>query len=163
MGGYGRIEPPFLSSNPIIDIGRHAISTEERRRFYRDNLWCESAPTQDFRQVWFSGAHSDVGGSYKEHASGLSKIALEWMLVVTAKAELELLENKSEDSNRKMLGVPQSHRFARSEDSLCHWLSRTTYERVTDLSHLERLIDCRAQNRVFGGTAQIDAYISSVT
>ncbi len=103
MGGYGRIELLSLGSNPIIDIGRHAISTEERRCFYRDNLWDESAPTQDFRQVWFSGAHSDVGGS------------------------------------------------------------RTTYERVTDLSHLERLIDCRAQNRVFGGTAQIDAYISSVT
>ena len=95
MGGCGRIELPSLGSNPIIDIGRHAISTEERRRFYRDNLWCESAPTQDFRQVWFSGAHSDVGGSYKEHASGLSKIALEWMLVVTAKAELELLEIKA--------------------------------------------------------------------
>jgi uncharacterized protein (DUF2235 family) len=92
---YDPIELPFLGSNPIIDTGRHAISIDERRCFYRDNLWGEPAPTQDFRQVWFSGVHSDVGGSYLEHTSGLSKIALEWMLVEATKAELELLEIKA--------------------------------------------------------------------
>jgi hypothetical protein len=33
-------------------------------------------------QIWFSGAHSDVGGGYPE--TGLSDVALEWM---TGKAE----------------------------------------------------------------------------
>jgi hypothetical protein len=37
--------------------------------------------TQDFKQVWFAGVHSDVGGSYAPDKSGLSQIALEWMLV----------------------------------------------------------------------------------
>src|SRR5579863_10716657 len=36
--------------------------------------------TQDFKQVWFAGVHSDVGGSYAPEKSGLSQIALEWML-----------------------------------------------------------------------------------
>jgi uncharacterized protein (DUF2235 family) len=34
----------------------------------------------DVKQVWFAGAHADVGGGYKESESGLSKITLSWML-----------------------------------------------------------------------------------
>ena len=30
--------------------------------------------------MWFPGVHGDVGGGYPEAESGLSKIALEWML-----------------------------------------------------------------------------------
>jgi hypothetical protein len=33
-----------------------------------------------FRQVWFAGNHSDVGGSYPENESRLSDIALKWMV-----------------------------------------------------------------------------------
>jgi hypothetical protein len=32
-----------------------------------------------FRQVWFAGNHSDIGGSYPENESRLSDITLEWM------------------------------------------------------------------------------------
>ncbi|MGB6480125.1 MAG: DUF2235 domain-containing protein, partial [Candidatus Sulfotelmatobacter sp.] len=35
---------------------------------------------QSLKQVWFAGVHSDVGGSYAPAESGLSQIALEWML-----------------------------------------------------------------------------------
>ncbi len=79
---------PYSARNPIMQTGRHAVSIDERRCFYRDNLW--GAPfqkgdpqyrtDQDIKQVWFAGVHSDVGGSYAESQSGLSKIALEWML-----------------------------------------------------------------------------------
>jgi uncharacterized protein (DUF2235 family) len=78
---YDPIDMPFLGSNPIIAIGRQAISMHERRAFYQDNLWGKPAGTQDFRQVWFSGVHSDVGGSYPERQSGLAKIPLEWIIV----------------------------------------------------------------------------------
>jgi hypothetical protein len=53
----------------------------------QDNLWgpafeaSPSHPAQDLRQVWFTGVHSDIGGSYSENGAGLSKIAFEWMLV----------------------------------------------------------------------------------
>ena len=33
-----------------------------------------------FEQIWFSGNHSDIGGSYPEIESRLSDIALEWMV-----------------------------------------------------------------------------------
>ena len=35
---------------------------------------------RDLKQVWFAGVHCDIGGGYPEAESGLSKIALEWML-----------------------------------------------------------------------------------
>ena len=48
---------------------------------FRSNLWGNQLPGQNsLKQVWFSGVHSDVGGSYAPAQSGLSQIALEWML-----------------------------------------------------------------------------------
>lgn len=37
-------------------------------------------PEQDIKQAWFPGVHCDVGGGYIEADSGLSKIALAWMV-----------------------------------------------------------------------------------
>lgn len=73
-------------NNPSVKFVRHAIAIDERRAFFRTNLWGKLKPEdnaiqQDVKQVWFAGVHSDVGGSYTLEASGLSNIALEWMLV----------------------------------------------------------------------------------
>jgi uncharacterized protein (DUF2235 family) len=77
---------PYVASNPSIEIGRHAIAIDERRAFFRTHLWRlpsradqERGP-RDLKQVWFPGVHCDVGGGYPEAESGLSKVALEWML-----------------------------------------------------------------------------------
>ena len=71
---------PYTGQNPSIANGRHAVSIDERRCYFRDNLWGDQLPNQTIKQVWFAGVHSDIGGSYAESESGLSKIALEWML-----------------------------------------------------------------------------------
>lgn len=76
---------PFISDNPSIDHGRHAIAIDERRAFFRTHQWIPSAANRqhgprDVKQVWFPGVHCDVGGGYPEAESGLSQIALEWML-----------------------------------------------------------------------------------
>lgn len=89
------IQLPFLGVNPIIRTGRQAISIHERRCFYRDNCWGKPSSGQDIRQVWFLGVHSDVGGSYREQTGGLSKIALEWMMVEASRAGLQLNEVKA--------------------------------------------------------------------
>jgi uncharacterized protein (DUF2235 family) len=76
---------PYTANNPDILIGRHAVSIDEHRAFFRTNLWhpapgpAEAGP-KDVKQVWFPGVHCDVGGGYREAESGLSKIALEWMI-----------------------------------------------------------------------------------
>jgi uncharacterized protein (DUF2235 family) len=82
---------PFSAYNPDINIGRHAISIDERRAFFRTNLWTPDAKSaENIKQVWFAGVHSDVGGGFPEPDSGLSKIALEWMLSEAHKAGLLL-------------------------------------------------------------------------
>ena len=80
---------PYSANNPDIAIGRHAISIDEKRAFFRTNLWRAPNPPGnppepvgpvDVKQVWFAGVHCDVGGGYAESESGLAKIPLQWML-----------------------------------------------------------------------------------
>jgi hypothetical protein len=93
-----------VARNPTVRIGRHAISIDERRCFYRDNLWEKATdeqlarveseddphPMQDLLQVWFPGVHSDVGGSYSQHSSGLSNGALQWLIEQAEKAGADI-------------------------------------------------------------------------
>jgi len=70
-----------------IPFGRHAMAIDEYRRDFVRVPWGGSGTVPDgdiagvtrFRQVWFAGNHSDVGGSYPENESLLSDIALKWM------------------------------------------------------------------------------------
>ena len=93
---YRPVVLPYSGYNPSMIVGRHAISIHERRCFYRQNLWAEGKRGQDIQQVWFAGVHSDVGGSYPERSSGLSKVTLEWMLCEAAKFGLEIDLQKAE-------------------------------------------------------------------
>jgi uncharacterized protein (DUF2235 family) len=78
---YDPLSLPFTRTNPDIEIGRQAISIDERRAAFRQNLWAlDPKYSQDIQQIWFAGVHSDVGGGYAEPESGLSKITLQWML-----------------------------------------------------------------------------------
>ncbi|HXM09983.1 MAG TPA: DUF2235 domain-containing protein [Terriglobales bacterium] len=82
---------PFVATLPDIPFLRHSVSIDERRAFFRQNLIHEPMPpNQNLKQVWFAGVHSDVGGSYMEAESGLSKTALRWMLCEAESAGLLL-------------------------------------------------------------------------
>jgi len=88
---------PYVANNPDIQIGRHAVAIDEHRAFFRTNLWRPSGQVsgpRDMKQVWFPGVHCDVGGGYEEADSGLSKIALEWMLCEARLAGLLMDETK---------------------------------------------------------------------
>lgn len=84
---------PFTKRNPCVQVFRHAIAIDERRRMFRLLEWeegqkyktnpfvkDEDAGEQDIKQVWFSGVHSDIGGGYPENESGAAKIPLRWMV-----------------------------------------------------------------------------------
>jgi uncharacterized protein (DUF2235 family) len=70
---------PFTRSNPSVERVRHAIAIDERRAFFRTNLFVP-LEGQNVVQVWFPGDHCDVGGGHLERESGLSKYALDWMI-----------------------------------------------------------------------------------
>jgi uncharacterized protein (DUF2235 family) len=64
-----------------VDNAFHALALDERRKPFEPTLWdqADDAPaTQVLEQVWFSGAHSNVGGGYRD--AGLSDIALLWLM-----------------------------------------------------------------------------------
>jgi uncharacterized protein (DUF2235 family) len=75
---------PNTANNPSVLASRHAVSIDERRAFFRTNLWWpgkeEPSGPKDCVQVWFPGDHCDVGGGHSESESGLSQGALEWMV-----------------------------------------------------------------------------------
>lgn len=77
---WSPLKLPYTAQNPDMINGRHAISIDERRCYFQNNLWGPSLQGQNIKQVWFAGVHSDVGGSYSYRESGLSQITLEWML-----------------------------------------------------------------------------------
>jgi len=92
---YDPVTLPFTYANPDIKIGRHAVSIDERRCAFRQNLWSpKTIGGQDIKQLWFPGVHSDIGGGYAEAESGLAKISLEWMLEEAGNAGLQVDSQK---------------------------------------------------------------------
>jgi hypothetical protein len=61
--------------SPRVEHGRQALAIDEERADFPPTLW---EKREGIKQVWFAGAHADVGGGYENH--GLSDIALEWMM-----------------------------------------------------------------------------------
>jgi len=60
-----------------ITHARHALAIHERRREMEPTLWKKWASSQTVKQVWFPGAHSDVGGGYPEMR--LANAPLRWV------------------------------------------------------------------------------------
>ncbi|TDK49676.1 DUF2235 domain-containing protein [Antarcticimicrobium luteum] len=68
---------------PSIRNGFHALALDETREVFRPELWsCPPGWEGHVEQVWFRGAHGDVGGQLGgyEVARPLANISLVWML-----------------------------------------------------------------------------------
>ncbi|KAJ1303008.1 hypothetical protein OPQ81_011209 [Rhizoctonia solani] len=63
---------------PNVENAYHAVSFHENREKFMCTLFSGAAPGQTLKQVWFSGAHSDVGGGYAEME--LADITLAWVV-----------------------------------------------------------------------------------
>lgn len=72
---------------PNVSHAYHALAIHEFRKDFSPTLWTQKLPRQIVEQVWFPGAHSDVGGGVDQQ--GLPSIALHWMVSRAAKAGLE--------------------------------------------------------------------------
>jgi uncharacterized protein (DUF2235 family) len=99
---YNPFKLPYTRWNPSVQTVRHAVSIDERRKFFRSNLWSSSKQVTDVRQVWFAGVHGDIGGGYPESESGLAKIALAWMMAEAEQYDLLI------DPQRIALVLPSS-------------------------------------------------------
>lgn len=74
---------------PIIKVARHAMAIDELRSDFEPTVW-EPRAGVDLMQVWFSGVHSNIGGSYAPDKDGglASDYALDWMMREAHKAKL---------------------------------------------------------------------------
>ncbi|KAJ6548528.1 hypothetical protein B0H19DRAFT_1265350 [Mycena capillaripes] len=84
----------FTANNSLVKTVRHAVALDEHRVKFKPNLWgirtwdackpeLESGHNYktDVQQVWFAGAHCDVGGSVSNGTThALSRIPLRWMI-----------------------------------------------------------------------------------
>ena len=68
-----------------VRTARQTLSIDDDRRTFHPNVWSTHKPPgerdglcNDVKQVWFAGAHSNVGGSYPK--DGLAFVTLDWML-----------------------------------------------------------------------------------
>jgi Uncharacterized alpha/beta hydrolase domain (DUF2235) len=84
--GFHRLTPRFhdVQLSDQVVCARHALAIDETRLKFAPTLW--EAPAEPaapvttdprVKQVWFEGAHSDVGGGYSQ--TGLSDTSLLWM------------------------------------------------------------------------------------
>ena len=83
-----------------VVAGYHAISIDEKRKFFPELQWDAEARV---RQTWFPGVHSDVGGGYSE--SGLSDIALQWMIDHACKHGLKIKARAMKELKKDPCGV----------------------------------------------------------
>lgn len=61
-----------------VACARHAVAIDERRQTFAPTLWDNAGAHQDAQEVWFTGVHGDVGGSYADR--GLGDLTLEWIM-----------------------------------------------------------------------------------
>ncbi len=90
---YDPLTLQYTANNPIVKTARHAISIDERRCQFRQNH-IGNKYKKDIKEIWFTGVHSDVGGSYPEKECGLSQIALKWMTDEARKSGLLINEER---------------------------------------------------------------------
>ena len=78
----------------IVENAFHAVAVDEWREDYAATLWRpKSKPNQRVEQVWFPGAHANVGGGYK--GNQLSLMPLQWMLAQASDCGLAFKRSKA--------------------------------------------------------------------
>ncbi|WP_017935979.1 DUF2235 domain-containing protein [Nocardioides sp. Iso805N] len=156
--GFERDTPRFhdVQLSDQVLCARHALAIDETRLKFSPTLWEAKEPADTpiedprIKQVWFEGAHSDVGGGYVQ--TGLSDTSLLWMAREAHAAglvfEADLLDtyvNSGSDPichnplsllykvDNEILGVKEHLRGRHEESDFSHGLRRLTNERAVSV------------------------------
>ncbi len=115
--------------------GAHALAIDEPRQSFTPILWDYD---EKITQVWFAGAHSDVGGGYARQ--GLASVALVWMLKQAEAAGLKIDSSavtafKNETNPHGILHDPRSgkglfYRYRPRRVSPCAFVNESVRERL---------------------------------
>jgi uncharacterized protein (DUF2235 family) len=92
---FYRFKFPDYELGEYVDRACHALAIDDERSSFHPLLWDERKETTDrIEQVWFAGAHSNVGGGYPKQ--GMSIVALDWMMRKATEADLRFVEPDQE-------------------------------------------------------------------
>lgn len=82
--------------NPRVKKACHALAIDDERATFHPVMWDESEETDPERiqQVWFAGAHANVGGGYPKQ--GMSLVTLDWMMAHAQRAGLHFIDTDGE-------------------------------------------------------------------
>jgi uncharacterized protein (DUF2235 family) len=83
-----RYKFPAQSLGAYVDSACHALALDDARQSFEPVLWQVADGDSRIEQVWFAGAHANVGGGYPKQ--GMSLVALDWMLTKAHEAGLRL-------------------------------------------------------------------------
>ena len=124
-----------------VENAYQALSIDDERKTFHPIIWNpELKEHQKMEQVWFAGAHTDVGGGYAEQQ--LSDISLEWMLGKAQPSGLRIYTKHSVKVNPDVDGTMHDpfdgampwRRLERSWDSKTYG-DPQVHESVTRRSH----------------------------
>lgn len=99
------------SLNGRVESAYHALAIDEHREPFLPTLWTDeptgearvNRPGTNVEQVWFAGAHSNVGGGYRD--PGLSDVALDWMIRRAQRQALVFQPQELANSHADATGV----------------------------------------------------------
>lgn len=121
----------------------HALALDERRqtfRLHRPKL-AVGAATGALYEVWFAGVHSDVGGGNKN--TGLSSIALQWMLLNAQRSGLPIKPKAIQDNAARMTPGTLSSAGARYD------LIKNPFRKVRPQDQVHDSVAFRADKKKF--------------
>ncbi len=95
---FYRFKFPNQKLSEHVKQAYHALAIDEERHSFYPLLWDQSTPSenknQKIEQVWFAGAHSNVGGGYPKQ--GMSLVPLDWMMEKAKSAQLRFIAGERE-------------------------------------------------------------------
>lgn len=98
---------PFTANLAGVDIARHALAIDEKRRPFAEYRIKPEAVTKSegrFQEMWFAGVHGDIGGSPSEQDK-LPDIAFAWMVQEAHTAGMDVDHDRYESAVGCALGA----------------------------------------------------------
>jgi uncharacterized protein (DUF2235 family) len=95
-----RFKFPDLKLTRNVEKACHALALDDERHTFHPVMWDEREETTGrVEQVWFAGAHSNVGGGYPKE--GMSLVALHWMMAKAQAEDLRFSRSALQDCARR--------------------------------------------------------------
>lgn len=125
-----------------VRFARHAVSIDENRESFPRVGWGSKEDGERnanlkpawFKQVWFAGNHSDIGGSYPEAESRLSDITLSWMVSEIKEAIPSIkIRNDLLVTSPNPLGL-QHDEIVSTKEKIKFWTWRKKYRNASNMT-----------------------------